>query len=722
MRLPTVTSLRSALRYHRTSFSKWWKACLWNRLLILLIAVYGIIFSVLTSLRILALSAFALDLGVYNQGMYTTVTYGRFFSISGLPGGPAETLFGGHFTPILFLLVLPYALSPSPFTLVVIQTWAIAFAAVPIYRLAQRLLKSDLIAFAFALVFLLHPATQGVNWFDFHAEAFLLLTLPAALYFYEREKWKWFLAFVILSLAAMEMATVLVGVFAIGALMSEAWSWGATRQKPDRRKVWILFGLVFLSVAWALLAGAFVNAMNPGAVYFAAGFGYWNVLGASTLPSVPFQILLHPDRALAALSYDGTLKLWYLIVLFAPVQLLTLRSPRATFSCLPWLALSLFSNWSHFYLVGNQYPSYVLPFIFYGAVVGLARPWSPLPLVRRIAHWPQRPLKAGPNRDLYPRVLIGITVVLLIVVSPMGPWAIGSDTTGRAPVIGVHERAVFQLYGLIPSNASVLTQNNLYPLLSSRLNVNYVPVNMMFSLGTSFNTTMDRLTSGADYILVDIQSDFVEAALLLSWPNVSARYSVVGAADGALLLEHGNHGLSMFQPLLRSFGYVGVIPENATVVSDPAASDAYALLHTNLTTSHFWYGPFLLLPPGNYTVSYRLKVDRPSAGLLLGLPVLFHPVRIQAQVISYAPYGEEPFFLVQQLTNQVYVNVTDLQGASVPAAGSYFTVSTEFGVSELGAYEFPGHAASGSVQLWFDELTIMQQTARNSGTIPIRWS
>src|SRR5512137_1663124 len=49
-------------------------------------------------------------------------------------------------------------------------------------------------------------------------------------------------------------------------------------------------------------------------------------------------------------------------------------------------------------------------------------------------------------------------------------------------------------------------------------------------------------------------------------------------------------------------------------------AEGYALLHPTGATSHFWYGPVLTLPPGEYTVSYRLKVDRQALGSLIVLP------------------------------------------------------------------------------------------------------
>ncbi len=722
VRRPTLSSLRSTWTYHRRAFQGWWRASLWNRLLVLAILVYGIVFSVLTSLRILALSAFALDLGLYNQAMYTTVAYGRFFFVSGLPPTEGGSFFGGHFSPILLLVLLPYSLVPSPFTLVVLQTWVIALGAVPVYRLGQFLIKSDFMAFGFVLVFLLDPAIQGVNWFDFHVEGFLLLTLPAMLYFYERKNWKWFITFAILTLATMETAAILVVVVALVALVSEAWHWRMDGGILDRRKVVTLASVACFSAVWLFVAGMIVHEVNPGGTYFASGSSTWSILGASTALSIPGQVLLHPGLALSAVAYDAPLKIWYLIVLFAPVGLLTFRSPRAVLFCVPWLASSLLSNSQGLYLIGNQYPAYVLPFIFYGGIVGLGQPWSPLPAIRQLIRWPGRSTPKPISTESYARTLVALTLILLIVASPLGPWGIGSDDVGRGPVVSAHQRAVLDLYGLIPADASVLTQNNLYPLLSSRLNVHFVPLNVEFPPGSSFNATMNLWVSSMDFILVDYVSSFVEAAVVLSWPNVSTSYSVVAAADGALLLQRGIHALGLYQPLVLSYDYRTVVLVNGSVVADPDASSGLALVHSNTSTSHFWYGPFSALPPGDYTVTYRIKVDRPAAWVILSLPVLLHPVNLLAQVVGAQDSSSQVFFELQQLTNQVVLNATEVQGAAIPIVGQYFTVTTNFTVQTLGAYELPGLSASGGVTLWFDNLTIAQRTPSIRESVPVLWS
>lgn len=722
VRRPTIASVQSSWRWHKASLTRWWKASLWNRLIVLSVLVYGVVFSILTTLRIYALSAFAWDLGLYNQAMYTTVAAGRFFGISGIPGEPTQSLMGGHFSPILLLFLVPYALFPSPVTLVVLQSWGIAVAALPIYLLGQAVLNVNRTAFVFALVFLLSPATQGINWFDFHPEAFLLPTLSAVLFFLETRRWTWFAVASVLTLSTIEFASFLLGIAALGGLLAEWYRSRRLGEAIERGKVRALLGALALSIAWFAAAGSVTRALNPQSVLPGGISSEWTILGAYSLGSVPIQILTRPDLAAAALGFGAVAKAWYLLVLFLPVEFLTLRSPRALFCCVPWLTLSLFSNAPSYFLVGNQYPSFVVPFIFYGAILGLARPWAPPEWVSRAIRRLRDLFEIPEARRGTARVMVVVTLVLLLVVSPLGPWGIGSDDTGRFPVLSSHDMAVLTLYGRIPGDASVLTQNNLYPLLSNRVNARFAPVNRAFLPGTSFNATMDTWAATTDYVLADPETSLVQAALLLYWPSVRANFSLVAAADGALLLERGSHPLSFFTPLERTFSAEGVVLVSGSLVHDSEATTGLALFHPNITASHFWYGPFVVLPPGEYSLSYRIKVDRPSVGTILGLPVLLHPVQINATVLTDSGGVHEVFFTLDQLSYQSYVTARAVTSADFPALGSYGQIVQEFNVSSLGVYEFPGHDASGSVQLWFDDLVLSQRSATYGAGIPVSWS
>src|SRR2546428_10321718 len=97
--------------------------------------------------------------------MYTTLFNHRlFFNTIALPSNPSGSVFGVHFSPILLLLLIPYALVPSPLTLTVLQTWAIALAALPLYAMDRRELPSERIAFLLGAADILQSVTPDHKW------------------------------------------------------------------------------------------------------------------------------------------------------------------------------------------------------------------------------------------------------------------------------------------------------------------------------------------------------------------------------------------------------------------------------------------------------------------------------------------------------------------------------------------------------------------------------
>ena len=707
-------------------WAAWLHMSIWTRSILVATTIYGVVFSILTGLRVYALEAQAYDLGIYHQSMYTTLFNQRFFfNTIDLPSNPSGSVFGVHFSPILLLLLIPYALVPSPLTLTVLQTWAIALAALPLYAMGRRALHSERIAFVLGVVYLLHPATQGVNWYDFHPESFLPLAVLTGLYFFERREWNLFLVSMALALSTIEVASFLVATIALGFLLSSAWSVKRQHKSVDKKETCALLFLLGIASVWLVLGRAVELALNPRNPYFSGvsgGSGYWSVLGASGLLDVPVQIITNPVHAFGALSYDAPLKIWYILVLFGPVLFLPARSLRALFFCVPWMVVSLASNNPPFYRLGDQYPAFVLPFIFYGAVIGIARPSRTFGWVRsRIGPVFAR-ARSISIRTALPPAALTTTIVLLVVVSPLGPVGFATYPVGGFPWIGYHERAVDSLYSLIPASASVLTQNNLFPLVSNRPNAFFIPIGTLHPPGTSFNSTMGALMASVDYVLADYGTRPAEAAVIYDWANRTDGFGVVGAGDGAVLLQRGSPALALFTPFTRTYEDSSVIVASGSRVADSLAEDGTALRHSPNETSNFWFGPYAQLSPGVYEVSYRVRVDNPGAGTILELPVILWPMGLVGTMLELAMAGSRTGFDLKLVPGRLVITDLKVDSAIVSAKGEYLWLTQSFAVTALGLYEFPGLTGAGSMGLWFDELRVEQRAAYGSVHVPISWT
>ena len=117
------------------------------------------------------------DMGIFDQGVWLLSRFHTpFVTVMG------RDLFGDHTSFILLLAVPLYWIWPEAQTLLVLQSLLLALAAVPIYLLAWRRLRSIPLATALALSYLLNPALQNGNLEQFHPESFLALFIAVGIY------------------------------------------------------------------------------------------------------------------------------------------------------------------------------------------------------------------------------------------------------------------------------------------------------------------------------------------------------------------------------------------------------------------------------------------------------------------------------------------------------------------------------------------------------------
>ena len=172
--------------------------------------VYGIIFSALTILRYDAFQARAWDLGIFTQSLWTTLNANKFFyHTCELFINPSGSFFGVHFSPILFFILPFYWISTRPETLLVLQSFILPLAAVPIYKLAKEHAGGRAVGLTFAAAYLIYPATQYVNFYDFHVQSFLPLFFSFTIYYLTKENWPRYFLFILLSLSCEEHAQAL---------------------------------------------------------------------------------------------------------------------------------------------------------------------------------------------------------------------------------------------------------------------------------------------------------------------------------------------------------------------------------------------------------------------------------------------------------------------------------------------------------------------------------
>jgi len=338
-----------------------------RRVLLVGVATYAGLFSFVTVTRHFTLHTHALDLGYYVQ-LTWNLARGAGPSVS----LPEMNAWGDHFSPIMYLLAPLFWIAPGPVTLLVVQSVALALGALAVFGMAARRLGDERPAAAFAVLYLVNPSLHGINVRDFHAAALAVPLLLAALYFAESDRpWLFWIA-TGLALATREDAAIAVA--GLGAWVALA---------KGRR----LRGAITAAGAFALLV-AETRWLIP---HFRGGayphLGRYAHLGRS-VPEIVTAMLLHPFRLLRGLLTSQ--RLLYLGALLAPLAFLPLLAPAELLGLLPPLLENLLGQDRVLFNHRTQYQSFVLPFLFAGAIAGYVRLAA-----RRPDAWPQRVLVAA---------------------------------------------------------------------------------------------------------------------------------------------------------------------------------------------------------------------------------------------------------------------------------------------------------------------------------------
>ena len=156
-----------------------------------LMLVYSAYFSALSIQRHNTFRTYASDMGQMDQAMWNTL-HGNWLQDTRAPGGENEPRLTDHVEPIFLVVPLVFLVYSGIESLFVLQSVVIALGALPVFWIAQRRLKSQWAALAFAAMYLLIPALQAANLAEFHAITFAPAPLLFAFNYAEERAWKRF--------------------------------------------------------------------------------------------------------------------------------------------------------------------------------------------------------------------------------------------------------------------------------------------------------------------------------------------------------------------------------------------------------------------------------------------------------------------------------------------------------------------------------------------------
>jgi uncharacterized membrane protein len=398
-------------------------AALWTA-----IAAFAAGFSALSVLRQDAFATGRFDLGNMVQAVWSTA-HGRPLRITDLRGEQVLRL-GAHVDPVLALFAPLWWLWPSPDLLLVTQAVALALGAWPVFLLARKHLRSERAGLAFALTYLLYPATTWTALNEFHPVALATPLLLAAIWALDEDRLWAFAAFALLAASTKEEIPLVIAALGV---------WYALARGRIRAGAVIAAA----GVAWSALAlGLVIPHFNEQGPAF---YGRYSEIGGS--PSGVARIALHDPGRLLGVAFDHA-GVHYLLALVLPLAGLCLLSPLAL-AAVPELVLNLLSSTPpqssiHFHYVAGEIPPLVAAAIF-GAKRFGRRPAATAALLAALA---------------------GNYVLGAIPIWRSLPG--GETLQARAQDVTEHDRIAARALRLIPEHAVVSATNSLGGHLSAR--------------------------------------------------------------------------------------------------------------------------------------------------------------------------------------------------------------------------------------------------------------
>lgn len=215
--------------------------------LLLLTAIYIFIFSVISIIKYNLFLYSAYDLALFNQTLWNTFHQAPFWISVTFP----HIYLYDHIDGWLALILPIYGLFRHPITLLILQSFFLGIAGIPLYFIAQHFweTKKENFAFGVAILWLLNPFVHNINLFEFHILSFFPFFLFSAIYAYLKNNK--LLYAIMFALAVINREDT--GFVALGLVILFIIDWFKNKTNKKNILFFIIVSLAIISI-WSLTA------------------------------------------------------------------------------------------------------------------------------------------------------------------------------------------------------------------------------------------------------------------------------------------------------------------------------------------------------------------------------------------------------------------------------------------------------------------------------------
>lgn len=472
-------------------------------LLLGLAALYFGVSLTLSDLRFHEFTTSNWDLGIFQQGLWTTFHGHVFYEAGDWETSGSASFLQVHPALILFALAPVYFAAPDPLTLFVIQSAVVAAAVFPLFGIARQVIGRSGPALGIAGLYLASGPLLAANVFDVHLEALIPLEIFSLFYLWNLGRYRLGMAVAVATYLTLEVTPFLVAGLALfflippmatplGGAGRRLYRWVRAHPLADLRaggERWRRY-LDETKGRWSLYLLLSAIIVYPLLRLFEWYLLPW-MIGAPPLPAAggltaPIQAAGIPVDFAFGTHLGNKVGYWALMV--ALLGFLPLFAPRGLLLVTPWFLFTMQAALLVWTLVGFQYSFIPMATLPIAAIYGFRNvelrilPW----LVARVRRWATarrgatavRPAEARAARrpaPVIPNLALGAFFVVLVVanvtVGPVNPARqnLASGLSGYTVTYAIPPGfdEVVAVVQLIPTNATILASSNLFPLVAN---------------------------------------------------------------------------------------------------------------------------------------------------------------------------------------------------------------------------------------------------------------
>jgi len=414
----------------------------------ILILIYALYFTAAGFLRFDNFYAGRFDLGNMDQVVWNTI-HGRIFQLTDPNGINIISRLAFHADFLLILISPLYLIWSNPKMLLLLQTVVLGAGAVFVFLLAKDLLKNKKISLLISFAYLMYPALEYSNIYDFHAVTLATTFLLAAFYFIKKRKYLWFTIFLIIAALTKEEIWLIVFLFGLYVIFL------GIKDKLKTKTIWIygVFLSAFSLLAFYILIWIAIPAVR-GSNHFA--LAYYSDFGGSPTGIVK-NILLSPVKTISIILAPK--RLLYIYQLLSPLGFLGILSPLYLIFAVPELLIDLLSNNPQLYQIYYQYTAAITPFIFISTIYAINF------LRNKISKIPF---------TFYFWYILSTTLLAAYLIGPL-PGAKNPNLNMFVKPL-TNREVIANFISSVPARYSIAATNNLGAHLSHRQNIYTIPV------------------------------------------------------------------------------------------------------------------------------------------------------------------------------------------------------------------------------------------------------